>query len=46
MGLTDPSSDILVTPLDQFFDKVRGDVPWDKKRDSRLAWVGTTSSLI
>lgn len=37
------SSDILITPVDQFTNEVGYDPVWEKKRDSRMVWVGETS---
>jgi hypothetical protein len=34
------SSDILVTPLDQFNDKPGKDPKWEDKTNPKLAWVG------
>jgi hypothetical protein len=33
------SSDILITPLDQFGSKVGKDPVWEDKKDERLVWV-------
>ena len=37
-----PSSDILITPLDQFHDKPGKDPKWEHKTSSKLAWVRST----
>lgn len=33
------SSDILVTPLDQFHDRTGRDPVWEKKKSAKLVWV-------
>lgn len=37
------SSDILITPLDQFASKVGNDPKWEDKTDERLVWVSKIS---
>jgi hypothetical protein len=42
---TNPSSDILITPLDQFFDKPGRDPGWARKRSAKLAWRGSPTGI-
>ena len=40
------SSDILITPLDQFTNEVGYDPEWKEKADSRMVWVGPLDACV
>lgn len=42
---TSVNSDILITPLDQFYDDPRSDPPWEEKTSSKLAWRGSSTGI-
>ncbi|ORX37296.1 glycosyl transferase family 90-domain-containing protein [Kockovaella imperatae] len=45
LAKTSINSDILITPLDQFFDKPGHDPKWERKKSSKLAWRGSPTGI-
>ena len=39
------NSDILITPLDQFFDRPGKDPAWEEKTSSKLVWRGSSTGI-
>ncbi|WVQ83028.1 hypothetical protein IAT38_005166 [Cryptococcus sp. DSM 104549] len=45
LAKTSINSDILITPLDQFYDRPGKDPKWEDKTSSKLAWRGSPTGI-